>query len=285
MEQSNLITVALPYCQNPDYLRQALLSIFRQSMLPAEVVVVDNSTQGDITTLFADSPIPIRHVRSAAGAGLAAYFNQCLDAAKTPWCTVMHADDIMLPGYIEAMDAAARLHPEASGIFCKTDNIDEAGEEIFYFKDRYKNLLWLGQGSEYILCGAKGLKAILRSNFIMCPTMCYHVGLQRFSPEWKLALDLEFNGRLLLEDGTLIGLNRILYSYRRHLAAASMVNNKELEMLIEAKACVKHLTLEASRRNWRCYSLAGRVVHMLHVTLNLFSRPKLIFSRSFWLAF
>jgi len=259
MKRSELITVAIPYHRNPDYLRQALDSVHRQTMLPAEVVVVDNSGS-DIAL-----PATVRHVKSPGNSGLAAYFSQCLDAAQTPWCTVMHADDIMFPGYIEAMDGAARNHPEASGIFCKTRSVNEAGREIFFFRDWFKNFLWPRGGSHVALKGETGLRTLLTGNFIMCPTMCYHVrllGEERFDPRWKFALDIDFNSRILLRGGTLVGLKKTLYCYRRHHGATSAA--KDCEMIRETQQCVDDICTTALAQGWHCKTMLGQCIRLAH---------------------
>ncbi|MBY0406598.1 MAG: glycosyltransferase, partial [Rickettsiales bacterium] len=71
------ISVAIPYHQNPAYLREALESVKQQTLLPACLILIDNSETDDAVPLLKDFPCEVRHLRTAPYLGLAAYFNQC----------------------------------------------------------------------------------------------------------------------------------------------------------------------------------------------------------------
>jgi len=268
--KSDLITIAIPYHKNPAYLQVALDSVAKQTLLPAEVIVIDNSIEGDAKTLMQHSILEIQYVRAAPDLGLAAYFNQCLDMAKTPWCVILHWDDIILPDYIESMSEAIARHPEAAGIFCKTCAIDIDGRPSFSFKDWGKQFFWPAGHAEMKLHGENSLAALLRANFIMCPTMCYNLPLlqnRRFSPRWDMLLDLDFYGHLLLEGQTLIGIPKVMYACRRHPSAASSIHEKNFSMFSEGVRCIDALANEAAGKGWHKAAGVGKrkIIYHLYV--------------------
>src|SRR5262249_34364804 len=150
-----------------------------------------------------------------ANLGMVGNWNRCLDLAETDLVTLLHADDELRPDYTDVMLQAAQAHPEAAAFFCQADIIDERGRCRFSFPDWFKRRLVPNRHGTVILRGEPALRALLRGNFIMCPTLCYRkciVGNRRFIGAWRFAQDMYLTTQLLMEGETLIGLPQVAYA-------------------------------------------------------------------------
>lgn len=255
------ITVAIPYHDNPAYLAQAIDSVARQTLAPFELIILDNSPRADAAALLTGLPFKTRHIICPPNLGLASYFNQCLDASQTPFCTILHYDDVLTPDYIETMSDALARHPDACGIICKTYAIDANGKQSFSFKDWGKSFFWPQRSAEVRIHGQDSMQALLRANFIMCPTLCFNLPVlsgMRFDPAWHFMLDLDFFGRLLLQGQSLIGLQKVMYGCRRHPTATTTINEKNFRMLTEGPRCIQSLSDKASHHGWHKAAKTGR---------------------------
>jgi len=274
MSKTDLIAVAIPYHHGREYLKQAIESVLRQTLLPARLVIVDNSPTGEALALVKEYSYPIEYITSAPGLGLAAYFNQCLDSAKAPWCTVMHSDDVMMPGYIAGMSAAIAQNPTAALLFCKARIIGPQGGEVFSFKDWVKGFLWPRMQPQVVLAGEEGLTALMRGNFIMCPSVCYNMNVlqtTRFDAQWRFLLDFDLYGRLLLAGKTLVGLHHPLYAYRRHPGTMTALSEKDFSMFIENARCINALAVQAQDKGWLTAAATGKRKIILHLQVALYA--------------
>ncbi len=278
--KTSLITVAIPYHRNIAYLKEAIDSVAKQTIEPAQLIIIDNSAEGEAKNVLNDFPGNITYVRMPPGLGLAAYFNRCLDETKTPWCNILHSDDRLLPDYVKTISSIALRYPAAAGLFCRTMVIDRQGNRTFSFKDWAKWFFWPDTVPELQVKGETGLAALLRANFIMCPTMCYHLPVlkeRRFDPAWNVMLDLDFHGRLLLEEELLVGVTQTLYAYRRHPSATTSLYEKNLAMFEEGRHCIQSLADRARSKGWERAALVGnrKIIYRLYVLSRLLcgSRP------------
>jgi glycosyltransferase involved in cell wall biosynthesis len=241
------ITIAIPVYAGTDYLRKAIDSVFRQTDPRWELLICDDaSPDPGVSDLVASYQSPrVRYTRSDRNLGMVANWNRCLELARTDLVVLLHEDDELLDGYCRLMLCTARKYPEVGFFFCGARIIDEAGKACFSFPDYIKRFfIPKGRGPIH-LSGQAGLVAILRGNFIMCPTVCYRksfLGDNLFSGQWKQAQDLALFASLLAEGRTILGLRQQAYAYRRHgknataLQTASMLRFEEEIRLFDSLA-------------------------------------------------
>ncbi|HEV3344895.1 MAG TPA: glycosyltransferase family A protein, partial [Pirellulales bacterium] len=204
------ITLAIPYYSNLEYLRKAIESVLRQTDDSWKLLVSDDGEHGAeaerLVLGFHDGRMAYHGNQRRLG--MAGNWNRCLDLADTDLVTLLHADDELLPDYTATMCKEAERRPEACALFCGAEVIGEGGERRFSLPELVKKALRPGRGRRIELAGREGVKALLRGNFIMCPTLCYRqrlLGERRFSDRWQMVQDLDFTTRLLLEGETLVG--------------------------------------------------------------------------------
>ncbi|MBY0408375.1 MAG: hypothetical protein K2Q01_11855, partial [Rickettsiales bacterium] len=132
--------------------------------------------------------------------------------------------------------------------------------------------LWADTLPETPVHGEAGLAALLRANFIMCPTVCYHLPVlqnRRFDPAWHVMLDLDLYGRLLLDGETLTGIRQTLYACRRHPQAATTLHEKNFVMFEEGTRCIQRLADKAAALGWRRAAETGTRKRIYHLYVAL----------------
>jgi glycosyltransferase involved in cell wall biosynthesis len=249
------LTVAIPFYSNRHFLRQAVESVLRQTSPDwALLVCDDHGPEEGLAEWVASYADPrLTYVRNPAPLGMAGNWNRCLDLARTDLVTVLHADDELGENYCALMLAGAVRWPKCVALFCGAAIIDEHGTGAFSFADAFKRLLLPPGHGPVRLQGPNALAALLRGNFIMCPTVCYRksvLGGRRFSQRWRFVQDLDLYCRLLLGGETLVGLRPIGYAYRRHPDNATRRYEDSLLRFREEAALYEAVAKEAAGRRW-----------------------------------
>lgn len=111
------ITVVIPLFNKQPFVERCLRSIAGQSVLPDEVIVVnDGSTDAGPQLVAAFEGLPIRLIHQD-NAGVSAARNRGVHEARHDWVAFLDADDEYLPDAIENFCAARAACPEASVVF------------------------------------------------------------------------------------------------------------------------------------------------------------------------
>jgi glycosyltransferase involved in cell wall biosynthesis len=214
------LQISIPFYSGRDYLARAIESVLAQTSPEWRMTVLDDAgPEGDLTDwLHTRFPDPrIAYVRHASNLGMAGNWNAGLESGDAEWVTLLHSDDELLPHYVATMQKAAREYPEASLFFCGARIIDAHGHPAFSFADSVKGFLIPSRTQIVRLFGEEGVAALMRGNFIMCPTVCYaRSRVPRFDSRWKMVLDLDFYFRVLRKGAEIVGLPETAYAYRRH---------------------------------------------------------------------
>jgi glycosyltransferase involved in cell wall biosynthesis len=217
---SERLTIAIPFHRGVDWLEAAVRSVREQTRGDWRLFVVDDAgtEQGAEARLRAIGDVRIGYYRNPGNLGMVPTWNRCLELADTELVTLLHADDLLLPGYAELVLGLAARTPEAVAVCCEARIIDAAGRPVFSLADAVKP--WFRpRGEPAVLRGEAGLRALMAGNFIMCPTLCFRkavLGGRRFSEEWRQVQDLDLTSRLLLDGDAIACSARVAYAYRRH---------------------------------------------------------------------
>ena len=139
--------------------------------------------------------------------------------------------------------------------------------------DAVKRYLWRQEGKPSIVAGRRGIEALCRGNFLMCPTACYRksrLGVRRFSDRWQFVLDLELFARLLFDGGYFVLIPDRIYAYRRHAENTTEQHTQSLRRFEEEFSIYNHLAEVARKRVWLL--AAHRADTRLLLRLNLVFR-------------
>ncbi|MDB5311015.1 MAG: hypothetical protein JWO38_5217 [Gemmataceae bacterium] len=262
-----VLTLAIPYYRGRKYIPRAIESVLGQDDGRWRLVVCDGSEgpPGDVRDLaegYRDGRIS--YLARAGRPGIADNWNRGIAAAPTDLVALLHEDDELLPGYVGRMIAAADRYPEAAVLFCNARIVGPRGEPRFSFPDYVKGFFRPTRGGVAHVRGEAGLRAILRGNFIMCPTMCFRksrLGARRFSARWRQVLDLDLTSRLLLAGERLVGIPDVLYAYRRHEGNTTAEQTRTLLRFHEERDLFETVARKAAEAGWpRAAAVARRVV-------------------------
>lgn len=256
------LTVAVPFYRQREYLRDAVGSVFAQADPRWRLVVSDGggTSAGFVRELLGADP-RCRVLPSDRPLGMADNWSRCLEAADTPLVTLLHEDDWLRPGYVGAMLAAADSYPNAIAFFCEAAVIGPDGRRRFSLPDFVKRFYRPEYGRVVRVSGERGLRAVMRGNFVMCPTLCFRrgrLGVRRFEPRWRQVLDLDLIARLLLAGEELVGLPDVLYDYRRHADNATAVQTESLLRFEEERDLFGEVAAAAEQVGWRSAARTAR---------------------------
>lgn len=267
MTDAHDITIAIPYYQGLDYLRRAVQSVRLQTASVQEIVLCDDSPDGEAASVVALWPGRIRYFRNPQRLGIVGNWNRCLGEVKTPLAVLLNADDMLMPDYAATMLDAAERYPDATGIFCEAVTMNEQNRRIFSLADFTKRFLWpQGIRREQRIEGEAGLKSLLRGDYIFCPSMCYRLaklGSERFDVRWSQVLDLDLFCRLILAGHHWVGLRRKCFAFRRHPQSHTKMMEKDFTRFREEVACTNVLSDKAEAQGWLKAAHVGRAHRLI----------------------
>ncbi len=129
------VSVVIPTYNGQRYIEEALGSVFAQTQLPSEIIVVDDASTDHTTqivqTLAADAPIPLRLIRLPHNSGGPARpMNVGIEAAQSPLIAILDQDDVFLPEKIERQAAVLSTHTQLAFVFSYVDVKPEPNREL-----------------------------------------------------------------------------------------------------------------------------------------------------------
>lgn len=121
------ISVVIPLYNKRDSIIRALDSVLNQTVLPDEIVVVnDGSTDGSEKTVEQFNHPLVRLIHQKNG-GVSAARNTGIDAAKHEWIAFLDADDVWNPEYLKEIKNLKQSFPECSVLATAYELQDSSG--------------------------------------------------------------------------------------------------------------------------------------------------------------
>lgn len=213
----------------------------------------------------------IRYVRNRHRLGMSRNWNRCLELADTDLLTLLHYDDRLKPDYIRVMRETSAAYPTVASVHCGAEIIDETGSPQFSVVDAAKRAA-LSRRTTVLLEGEEGVRALMRGNFIMCPTSCFRrsrLPSVAFR-DLQMVPDLDLFVRMLFEGLQLLVLPNVMYSYRRHNRSATELHTASLVRFIEEAQLHDEVAEMSEQRGWASAALVARRKRV--VKANLFYR-------------
>jgi glycosyltransferase involved in cell wall biosynthesis len=259
---SERLGIAIPFHRGVDWLEAAVRSVLEQTRGDWRLFVVDDggAEQGAEARLRALSDSRIAYHRNPGRLGMVPTWNRCLELADTELVTLLHADDLLLPGYAELVLRLAARFPEAAAVCCEARIIDAAGRPAFSLADAVKP--WFRpRGDPLVLRGEEGLRALMAANFVMCPTLCFRkavLGARRFSGAWQQVQDLDLTSGLLLDGDAIVCSGQVAYAYRRHAEGATALQSDSGLRFDEEIRLFERVAARAEERGWHRAAAVAR---------------------------
>jgi alpha-1,3-rhamnosyltransferase len=122
------ISVVVPSYNHALFIEQTLRSIFAQTLLPQEVIVIDDGSIDDspaiIERTLLDCPVHSELIVST-NRGISATLNEGLERSTGGFFAYLGSDDLWLPKFLEQQTQLLNSRPEAILAFCNGFVIDE----------------------------------------------------------------------------------------------------------------------------------------------------------------
>lgn len=129
--RSAAVTAILPLYQGAAYIRDTLRSVVEQTLLPVEILVVDDGSTdggGALAAAF-DSPVPVRVLRQV-NAGQSAARNTAAAAARGDLLAFLDQDDSWYPQHLARLVRPFEKSPHVAWAYSDFDEIDAAGGTV-----------------------------------------------------------------------------------------------------------------------------------------------------------
>lgn len=129
------VSVIIPTCNRPDFLMEAIESVWEQTLLPDEIIIGDDS-KDDITEklvkekLIPVSKVPIKYFHHKPSLFQAGNVDFLIQSASKEFLLLLHDDDALLPECLEILEPPLAENPEAVASFGKQYLIDENSNYI-----------------------------------------------------------------------------------------------------------------------------------------------------------
>lgn len=200
----------------------------------AEIIVVDDgSTDDPHTAVRRIGGDKVTFVRNETARGAVPNFNYCLSLASGDLIHLLHGDDLVLPGFYDAMDDAfARGNIAAA--FCRTQHIDAQGTPMAVTRS-------------YVHGGGiwdRALMALATSNRISAPSMVItadtFAAIGGFDTSLPHAADWDLWARVAAH-GPVHFVDRVLAQYRVHAASDTSARIRTGANMAERYSALEHV--------------------------------------------
>ena len=193
------LTIAVPAYNRVGCVKSLLRSICAQAEDVDELIVSDDgSTDGTVEQI---SVVPgVRVIRHPTNQGMVANWNACLSAATRDWICIIHDDDRLEPGALDALRRACVLANGPALIQHQYAGSQFNGGFRYTFTEPSSGAVL---SCPFIPSGAVLHRAIIET-----------VGL--FNPRFKYSADLEFFPRIAARFPLMVIESPRIVEYRRH---------------------------------------------------------------------
>lgn len=221
------VSICIPAYKQPEYLRQALLSIFAQTFQDFEVVITDDSPDDSVERIAAEHSDlgRLKYQRNLSPKGSPENWNEAIRLASGEYIKLLHDDDCFVDeNCLATFVALLADHPEANFAFCSTLVCDENLSTIYLHSPSTRMIRTLYREP----------KDLFLANLIGGPSATIHRKRisQRYDPRMKWLVDIDFYIRVLSENRNLAFSNRPLVRTRMTPSSvtSSSVDNRQVEL-------------------------------------------------------
>lgn len=226
-------SVMIPVYNRAALLGETLKSVLAQDPGPEQmqIEVVDDASTEDIAAVVESlGKGRVGYFRQQRNVRQVANFATCLNRARGEIVHLLHGDDLVLPGFYEALGRGFASDPEIGAAFCRWQVIDEAGT------------VGATAETEQPTAGRldDALASLASEQRIVTPSIAVrrsvYERLGGFDPRLDCAEDWEMWVRIAAQYPVWYE-PRVLASYRRHSAsttAANFANASELRYTLQA---------------------------------------------------
>lgn len=250
------LDIALPFYGDVDLMKQTVLSVIHQTDPNWRLIVVDDGYPDDsIPEWFAGlKDSRIEYQRNVNNLGANGNFQKCLGLVSSDYCVVMGADDLLEPNYVKTINMLTKQHPEAEIIHPGVEIIDESNHAVAIRSDQIKRALRPSSASVKVLEGESLATSLMRGNWMYFPSMAWktkRIQEVGFRPGFDVCQDLGLAMDLIMQGGTMLLVDDVLFRYRRHMGSDSSVKAINGDRFVDEKKFFKEMSKDLSNIGWK----------------------------------
>lgn len=267
---SNTIDVMLPYYGDVDQMKDSVRSVLAQTSPHWRLVVIDDGYPDPEPARWfgAMDDERVVYLRNETNLGANGNYRKAVGLVESEWFVMMGADDIMLPGYLEAVQAAV-ARSDIDIVQPGVEVIDENGILVLPLADRVKR--WLSITPEpggSVLGGEDLVASLLRANWAYFPSLAWRTERVRsigFREGLDVVQDLALILDILAAGGKMAVLPDVVFRYRRHSGSDSSVRALDGRRFDEERRFFLGEAERFGQLGWKRAARAGR----WHITSRL----------------
>ena len=214
------ISICIPTYQRPKFLKEALYSVFAQTLQPVEIVIGDDShddvTENLVLDIKKECKIPISYTKHSHSLGQAENVNFIYEMAKGDKIVLLHDDDLLLPNSLRDLNSCWDIHPNLVAAYGKQYFISDAG--TIDMNHTYKMNQYYFRSSEMSGLQKSSVEAALLHQF---PNDCFMILASaakaikcRSDEEVGDAADFDFGLQLAFKYSNFFFLDKYTAKYR-----------------------------------------------------------------------
>ncbi|MFA6078191.1 MAG: glycosyltransferase family 2 protein [Candidatus Omnitrophota bacterium] len=141
--------IIIPIWNQPDYTRDCIEAIIRNTPTPYKLILVDNAsddeTRSYLQGLKNRSSLNVEVIRNEENLGFVRAVNQGMSSSRSPYVAILNNDTIPAPGWLERMIDFAVAHKDVGLINPRCDGhldtpIDEYAKSLEKYKGEYMEM-------------------------------------------------------------------------------------------------------------------------------------------------
>lgn len=222
------IEIMLPFWGDPRLLYATVSSVLAQDDPDWRLIVLDDGYPDEsVPAYFAKlDDARVEYRRHPRNLGIVENFRACVRAAQAEHLVVLGSDDLLHSGFVRTVRAALDRHPDVDIVQPAVVVIDRDSNPSEPLADRVKQRVLRPRTShgDVFLDGEDLAASLLRGNWLYWPSLVFRtatIQAHDFRDDLPVILDLAIILDIVLEGGSLVVLDDVVFSYRRHSASAS----------------------------------------------------------------
>lgn len=234
----DLISICIPTCDRPGFLRTAIESCLIQEHRPLEILIGDDSRDDAAADMLRTLPLPdgvtLERIRNRPSLGQSGNVNGLLARAAGRRLILLHDDDVLCPGAIAELTRAWSEHPGIRCAYGKQYMIDESGQILAETTQTWNRTYARhpeasGRQPSALVAGL--LQQIPNNGYLMETELARSVGL-RPEPEIGQCVDADFGVRAGIEAGrdSFVFVDAFTSAYRltaESIARSQTINRRQ----------------------------------------------------------
>ena len=108
------ISVVIPLYNKRDTIIRALNSVFRQTIQPEEIIVVNDGSTDGSELIVSELKCPVVKLINQENAGVSAARNRGINESKGDWLAFLDSDDEWMPDFLVTIKSLSEKYPQCS---------------------------------------------------------------------------------------------------------------------------------------------------------------------------